>query len=145
VKLETKNGVEGQVIGLEITDLRPYLVENFLKGAPLAPHSKLIVEVSDQYGIDYRLIPAIAMKETGGGETAPDESYNAWGFGNGRVNFDSWEEAVVSVAKVLKRDYIDRGLVTPEQIMAVYAPPQLLTGGKWADDINFFFQKLESL
>lgn len=139
------NHQQGQVLALKITDLRPFLVSNFLKNTPLAPHSELLVEAADKYNLDWRLIPAIAMKETGGGTTAKANSYNAWGFGNGRAGFNSWEEAINIVAKTLKEKYIDRGLVTPEQIMAVYAPPQLSTGGRWAKDINYFFSRLESL
>jgi hypothetical protein len=108
-------------------------------------YSKQIIEASDKYGIDWRLIPAIAMRESGGGDKARPGSFNAWGFENGRTNFDSWESAIESVAKTLKVRYVDKGMTTPEEIMAVYAPPQLSTGGKWAQDINYFFSKLETL
>ena len=145
VSIAENNHLEGQVLGVEINDMRPYLVENFLEGTPLENHSQAIVETSDKYGIDWRLIPAIAMKETGGGRNAPTGSFNAWGFENGRTEFISWESAIDRVGKTLKDKYVARGLVTPEQIMAVYAPPQLLTGGKWAKDVNFFFTQLESL
>lgn len=135
--------LDGQVLGVQINDLRPYLVANFLQNTKLEPYSQSIVETSDRYDLDYRLIPAIAMKETGGGDKAREGSYNAWGFENGRTNFSSWEEAINAVAKTLKEKYVARGLTTPEQIMLVYAPPQGTTG-KWAQDINFFFTKLES-
>lgn len=134
----------GQVLGVEITDNRPYIVEGFLKGTPLAPYAQEMVTVADKYNLDYRLIPAIAMKETGGGNAAPSGSFNAWGFGNGRTEFTSWESAIESVGKTLKTKYADKGLITPEQIMPIYAPPQVYTGGKWAKDINHFFSKMES-
>ena len=137
--------LDPQVLGVQVNDLRPHIVENFLKGTTLASYSNYIVEVSDKYGLDFRLIPAIAMKESGGGDAVRSNSFNAWGFGNGRSNFNSWEEAIDIVGKTLKEKYVDRGLVTPEQIMPVYAPPQIETGGKWAQDINFFFLKMENL
>jgi len=139
------NTIEGQVLSVKIEDMRPYIVENFLKNTTLESHSEFMVKTADKYNIDYRLIPAIAMKETGGGNTSPSESYNAWGFGNGSTQFTSWESAIESVAKTLKEKYIDRGMVTPEEIMPIYAPPQMYTGGKWAKDINFFFSQMESL
>ncbi len=138
------NNIQGQVLGTQITDTRPLIVEKFLKGTPLAPYSKYMVEISDKYDIDYRLIPAIAMKESGGG-AASQTSHNAWGFENGRTKFSSWETGIESVALTLKTRYISKGLVTPDQIMAIYAPPQLETGGKWARDINYFFTKMETL
>jgi hypothetical protein len=139
------NRLEGQVYGVQITDMRPFYVANFLKNTRLEPYSHYMVEVSDKYGLDYRLIPAIAMKESGAGNAIPQTSYNAWGFENGKTQFDSWETAIDKVGKTLKERYVDKGLVTPDQIMPVYAPPQLLTGGKWAKDINYFFEKLQSL
>lgn len=139
------NIIEGQVLAVKIEDMRPYIVEDFLKNTPLENHSEFIVKTADKYNIDYRLIPAIAMKESGGGSAAPIQSYNAWGFGNGSTQFTSWEGAIELVAKTLKEKYIDRGMVTPEEIMPIYAPPQIYTGGKWAKDINFFFSQMESL
>ena len=139
------NIIEGQVLAVKIEDMRPYIVEDFLKNTALESHSEFMVKTADKYGIDYRLIPAISMKETGGGNASPSRSYNAWGFGNGSTQFTSWEGAIESVAKTLKEKYIDRGMVTPEEIMPVYAPPQMYTGGKWAKDINFFFSQMESL
>ncbi len=141
----SQNNVDGQVLGIQISDSRPYIVSNFLKQTVLEPYSNYMVETSDKYDIDWRLIPAIAMKESTGGDAAPKESFNAWGFENGKTQFTSWESAIDSVAKTLKTRYIDKGMTTPEEIMAVYAPPQLLNGGKWAKDINYFFSKMESL
>src|SRR3989337_4435265 len=137
------NTIEGQVLSVKIEDMRPYIVENSLKNTALESHSAFMVKTADKYNIDYRLIPAIAMKETGGGNASPSGSYNAWGFGNGSTQFTSWDGAIESVAKTLKEKYIDRGMATPEEIMPVYAPPQIYTGGKWAKDINFFFSQME--
>ena len=139
------NTIEGQVLAVKIEDIRPFVVGSFLKNTPLENQSEFMVKTADKYDIDYRLIPAIAMKESGGGNASPSGSYNAWGFGNGSTQFASWEGAIESVAKTLKEKYIDRGMVTPDEIMPVYAPPQMYTGGKWAKDINFFFSQMESL
>ncbi|MBI2598880.1 glucosaminidase domain-containing protein [Candidatus Curtissbacteria bacterium] len=138
------NTLDGQILGTEIFDMRPYLIASTLQKTVLAPYAAYMVEISDKYGIDYRLIPAIAMKESGGGNKAPKDTYNAWGFENGKTRFDSWEQAIDIVGKTLKVRYVDKGLVTAEQIMPVYAPPAVEAGGKWARDINYFFSKMES-
>lgn len=144
-ELGLENQMQGEVLGTQIDDMRPYYVANFLKDTRLEPYSHYMVEASDKYDIDYRLIPAIAMKESGGGNAIKETTHNAWGFENGRTVFDSWQSAIDTVAKTLKEKYIAKGLTTPEEIMPVYAPPQVETGGKWAKDINFLFSKLESL
>lgn len=140
-----QNVIQAEVIGTKVDDPRPIIVERFLRGTPLEPHSEYIVEVSDKYGIDYRLIPAIAMKESGGGAAVDLASHNAWGFENGKTYFPSWEYAIDRVGSTLKNGYISKGLTTPEQIMAKYAPPQLETGGRWAKDINHFYSQMETL
>ena len=140
-----QNIIQAQVIATQIDDPRPIIVERFLAGTPLEPHAEYIVEVSDKYGIDYRLIPAIAMKESGGGAAVDLASHNAWGFENGKTYFPSWEYAIDRVGSTLKNGYISKGLTTPEQIMAKYAPPQLETGGRWAKDINHFYSQMETL
>lgn len=141
----TQNIIEAEIIAAEVGDPRPLIVENFLKGTPLAPYSEYMVEVADKYGLDYRLIPAISMKESGGGAAIDLASHNAWGFENGKTYFPSWEYAIDRVGVTLKNGYISKGLTTPEQIMAKYAPPQLATGGKWAKDINLFYSQMETL
>jgi hypothetical protein len=133
-----------QVLGIQIVDFRPFRVAKFLKGTPLEPYSDLIVLISDKYEIDYRLIPAIAMKETGAGRVAPEDSFNAWGFENGRTRFQSWEQAIESVAKTLKTRYIAKGMDTPDKMMPVYAPPAMETGGGWAKVINNYLAQMES-
>jgi len=135
--------LESQVLGVEITDKRPFVVADFLKSTPLESYGSYIVEVSDKYDIDYRLIPSIAMKESGGGRAAPTDSFNAWGFENGRTRWGSWEEAIDNVGKTLKNRYIDRGLTTPDLMMPVYAPPAMENGGGWARAINNYFHKME--
>lgn len=139
------NNIQAEIAPIKVNDSRPFIIENFLKGRPLAPFSGLIVEVSDKYGIDYRLIAAIAMKESGAGSQIPENSYNAWGFENGRTHFGSWEEAIETVGKTLKNRYISKGYITPEQIMPIYAPPAVLNGGGWARDINSYYSKMEVL
>lgn len=144
-EIQIDNAIEGEVLATQIDDMRPIIVEKFLQGTPLAAYSEQIVEASDKYGIDYRLIPAIAMKESQGGLAIDQSTHNAWGFENGRTVFTSWDLAIESVGKTLKTRYIDKGRTTPEEIMVIYAPPQLLTGGKWAKDINLFFSQMETL
>lgn len=136
--------LNSQVLGLQVVDFRPVRVAKFLKGTPLEDYSDLIVAISDKYEIDYRLIPAIAMKETGAGRAAPLESFNAWGFENGRTRFESWEQAIESVAKTLKTRYVAKGMDTPDKMMPVYAPPAMENGGGWARVINGYLAQMES-
>lgn len=137
-------------IGQEITsnDARPVIIANYLESysSPMTPYgelAQLIVQVSDEYGFDFRLLVAIAQQESNLGKKAPADSHNAWGWGvhsQGTLKFSSWEEAIETVALGLKEDYIDKGYDTPEKIMEKYTP---LSNGSWAFGVLQFFEEME--
>ncbi len=110
---------------------------------PFAPD---IVSVSDKYSLDYRLLVAIAQQESNLCKKIPVDSHNCWGFGiygDKVTRFDNYRQALEIVAKALKKNYLDRGLVTPEAIMAKYTPPSVEKGGPWAKGVNQFMTDLE--
>lgn len=126
-------------------DARVLLVSNFLKkyDSPLLPYANHVVEISDKYHLDYRLLVAIAMQESGLCKKIPPMSHNCWGYGiygNLVTKFSSYTEGMETVARGLKKNYIDRGLDTPEKIMAKYTPP---SQGSWAAGVNRVMDALE--
>lgn len=139
------NPVGAQSAQIYSADARGEILSQFLTSqhSPLAPYADYIVETSDKYALDFRLITAISMQESSGGKAIPYESYNAWGFENGATQFRSWEHAIERVALTLKEGYYDKGLVTPEQIMPKYAPPSVEKGGPWAKGVQYFMDALE--
>jgi hypothetical protein len=133
---------------LNTADARPIIIRNYLKryNSPLEPHSQNIVLVSDKYSLDYRLLVAIAQQESNLCKIIPPNSYNCWGFGiygDQVIRFDDYPEALEIVARTLKTQYLDKGLNTPEEIMAKYTPPSLAKGGPWAKGVNQFLADLE--
>jgi len=126
---------------MEVQDARAQLVTNFLAryNSPLKPHAKygrLFVEIADEHGMDFRLLPAIAMQESNLCKVTPPGSYNCLGLGvhaRGTWEFESYEENFRAAAIILKNNYIDIGLVTPEQIMRKYTPS---SNGSWAVSVN---------
>lgn len=129
----------------ELSDGRVANLKAFFRkyNSPLYNYAEKIVEVSDKYNFDYRLIPAIAMQESNLCRVIPHESYNCWGwgiYGDLVTKFNSYDEAIETVAKGLKKDYIDKGLITASQIMKKYTPP---SQGSWAHGVNTFMKMLE--
>lgn len=111
--------------------------------SPLYEHADYIVKLSDEYRLDYRLIPAIAMQESTACKFIPKDSYNCWGwgiYGNTVTRFGSYPDAIETIAKGLKVDYIDRGLTTPQEIMAKYTPG---SNGSWARGVTNVLGVLE--
>ena len=87
------------------------------------------------------------MQESNGGKKIPEGTFNAWGWGitaSDTLGFDSWEHGINTVGRGLKRDYLDKGFVTPEQIMSKYCPLSLEKGGAWAKGVQYFQLELAS-
>ena len=135
-------------LSVSSADARVLLVTNYLKrfNSPLLPHAKDVVTISDKYHLDYRLLVAIAMQESGLCKKIPPASHNCWGYGiygDLVTRFESYPEAMDTVARGLKKNYIDKGLDTPEEIMLKYTPPSIALGGPWAKGVNKVMDDLE--
>ncbi len=66
---------------------------------PLTGYGELMVQTADKYGLDWRLIPAIAMRESTGGKFACYN--NPFGWGSCKIKFDNFEEAIETLARNL--------------------------------------------
>jgi len=126
-------------------DARVEMVRQFFAKyeSPLEPFASNIVENADRYGLDYRLLPAIAMQESNLCQKIIVDSYNCWGFGiYGKkvTRFESYPEAIDTVTKTLANNYIAGGLNTPEEIMKKYTPSN---NGSWAYSVNYFMNLLQ--
>lgn len=129
-------------------DARALIVKNYLAkyNSPLEEYSDLIVSTSDKYSLDFRLLVAIAQQESNLCKRIPENSNNCWGFGiygDKVTRFSSYPEAFETVARTLKKQYIDKGLRTPEQIMTKYTPPSVALGGPWAAGVQQFLAEME--
>ena len=130
---------------IEAGDARVAVINEFLKknDSELAPYSELIVVTADKYDLDYRLIVAIAQKESGLCNVIPPGGYNCWGWGihsAGTLGFDSYEEGIETVSKGLKENYYDLGYETVDDIMSKYTP---LSQGTWAEGVNFYMNQMQ--
>ena len=127
-------------------DARPLIIKRYLEKykSPLVPYADLIYQVSEDYGLEYYWIVAIAQQESNLCKKAPEDSHNCWGYGihkRGTLKFDNYELAIKSYAEYLKREYFDKGLNTPELIMQKYCPS---SNGSWANGVNQFIEEMKS-
>ena len=109
----------------------------------LYDQAEYIVSMADMYKLDYRLIPAIAMQESNLCKHIYEGSHNCWGwgiYGDKVTRFDSYNEAIETISRGIKKNYIDKGLTTPEAIMRKYTPP---SDGSWAFGVNTFLKMIE--
>lgn len=127
------------------SDARVAMLKQYLTiyNSPLIPYAGKIVEAADKYGLDFRLITAIAQQESNLCKIIPYNSYNCWGWGitgSSTLYFDSYEDGINTVSKGLKENYIDQGYTTPSEIMSKYTP---LSNGSWAHGVNTFLGDME--
>ncbi len=138
--LTTSGQIKGDSTIVETEDARAEIVSNFLTryNSPMQPadyYGQKLVEIADRYGIDFRLLPAIAMQESNLCKNIPEGTYNCLGFGiheRGTLGFDNYEAGFERAGRELKKYYVDKGLTTPEEIMRKYTPS---SDGSWANSV----------
>jgi len=141
--LPTSENVLGDNIFFK--DARIEIVRQFFEKykSPLEPYAQNVVEDADKYGLDYRLLPAIAMQESNLCQKIIADSYNCWGFGiYGKkvTRFESYPQAIDTVTRTLVNNYVAGGLITPSEIMKKYTPSN---NGSWAYSVNYFMNLLQ--
>ncbi len=107
--------------------------------SPLIENAETFIKVADQYGIDYKILPAISCIESGCGKHLIPSSYNPFGWGKGQILFNSFDESIEKVARGLDQIYLSRGLTTVEKIAPVYNPPSPTT---WTQKVNYFINQI---
>lgn len=123
-------------------DYRVNVLTKYLSGhnSPLADYAGLFIYKADENGIDWRLIPAITGVESTFGKNIPINSYNAYGWANGRYRFESWEDSIEVVSKALREKYIDRGANTLPKIARRYA-----VSLSWEWKVRYFMNEIDSI
>ncbi len=127
------------------TDARVELLRQFFARyhSPLEPFATTIVTAADQYGVDFRLLPAIAMQESTLCKKAPADSYNCWGwgiYGKKVTRFENYTQAIDVISKTIAKQYHGKGLNSPEEIMSKYTPS---SNGSWAEGVNIIMNRLQ--
>lgn len=130
---------------VESDDSKTEIVRQFFAryNSPLEENAHDIILASEQYGIDFKLLPAIAMQESTGCKKIPNDSHNCWGYGiysEKVIKFDNYKDAIYQVAKTISEKYIQYGLDTPEEIQKKWTPSN---DGSWSESVNHFLEQLQ--
>ncbi len=106
--------------------IRKYLQS---RNSPLSHYAEDFVNASEEYHIDYRIVAAISIIESGGGKKN-FRPFNAWGWG--KSGFSDWPEGIWTVSKGIGK-YYSKGLTTPRLISYSYCPP---SSDAWASKVQ---------
>lgn len=66
------------------------------RNMPLEGYGAKFIEVADAYEMDWRLLPAIGVRESSGGKHMMNN--NPFGWGSAKIKFDDFSEAIEEVA-----------------------------------------------
>jgi hypothetical protein len=127
------------------SDTRVYRLRTFLEHyhSPVAPYAHVFVDEADRNNLDWKFVASIAGLESTFCRNIPTESYNCWGWGiptgaQSGIAFDTFTHGIQTVSQGLRSAYIDHGLLTVEQIGAVYA-----ASPTWATRVRLLMDSLD--
>lgn len=107
--------------------------------APLEVSVDAFIQACQEYELDCYLLPAIAGVESSFGQYIAPGSNNPFGWGRGLIPFESFDEAIMTVGKGLRENYINKGATTVEEIGSIYCE-----GNTWSGKVNYFMRQLEA-
>jgi hypothetical protein len=126
----------------EAGDLRVQALENTLNkyNSILKPYAKDYVVSADKYGVDWKLLPSIAGLESTFGRAYIPGTYNVYGWGSGRIYFDSWEDGIDEINSKLRSNYMDKwGAEDVWEIGPIYAESPT-----WSVRVNSFMNEINN-
>jgi len=124
-------------------------VKDYLKKyhSPMIDVADKLVDAARKNNLDPLLLVAIAQCESNLGKKMPSECHNPFGWGihsTGRLCFNTWEEGFEKVASGLRKQYVDKGLISPEEIMTKYNYDSWKDrDGSWAKCVVKFMNDLQ--
>jgi hypothetical protein len=115
-------------------------IDNVLKKyqSPMITESDAFITACQKYQLNCYLLPSIAGLESTFGRFIYPDSFNAFGWGRGYMKFNNWEDAIDTVAKGLKKDYVGRGAESINEIGPIYSESPT-----WAIRVSWFMSQFE--
>lgn len=122
-------------------DKRVSILHDYLevKKSPLTAYSEYFIEISDKYGLDWTLMPAIAGMESSFGLKMPKGSNNPFGLGGGKLmSFPTLYDSIEYEGKLLSRNY---KLAANHAIGSIYCP-KYECNQNWAVIVTNFSEEI---
>jgi hypothetical protein len=118
---------------VNVDEVRANAIDSYFKERemPLSGYGAKMVEEANKNDLDWRLLPAISVRESTGGKFACKKvKFNPFGWGSCKIGFDSYDKAIETVARNLggnnpktKQHYDNK---TTEEILKAYNPPSIV-------------------
>jgi len=101
------------------------------------------IKVCQKYDLYCYLLRDISCLESTCGKFIPHNSYNAFGWGGGRIMCDNWSDCIERVGKGLREQYINKGAKTLGDIGRIYSesPTWTLRVQSFINQMNLLEEK----
>ena len=106
--------------------------------SPLLGEVDSFLEACTTYDLDCYLLPSITGVESTFGKFLIPSTHNPFGWGRGLLPFTDYHEAIMTVGKGLRTNYIDKGAKTIDEIGAIYCE-----GNTWSGKVKHFVAEFE--
>ena len=109
------------------SDIREAILRRFLREnrSPVEGYAGTFIQEADAHKLDWRLLPSLAIVESGAGKH--ERKNNLFGWNNGASRFQSATEAIHHVAEALAEARPYRGKTTSGKLAAYKSNPRLST------------------
>ncbi len=107
--------------------------------SPIVESAGSFVDTCVKYELECYLLPSISGLESYFGRFIYPDSNNPFGWGRGLIMFNTWDEAIETVGKGLRENYIDKGAQTIDEIGIIYCE-----GNTWAGKVKFFVNQFKA-
>lgn len=105
----------------------------------LTDEAEAFTDTCFKYNLNCFLLPSIAGLESTFGKFVIPESHNPFGWGGGRIIFDDWSDAIITVGKSLRENYLDKwGAQNLAEIGQIYAESKT-----WTPRVAYFINMFE--
>ncbi|OGK08360.1 hypothetical protein A2767_04885 [Candidatus Roizmanbacteria bacterium RIFCSPHIGHO2_01_FULL_35_10] len=108
------------------------------RNSPLLESVNSFLLTCSTYELDCYLLPSITGLESSFGVYTHPGSYNPFGWGGGYIMFNNWDQAINTVGKGLRKNYIDKGAASVDEIAPIYAESKT-----WAPRVKIFMAAFE--
>lgn len=139
---EQESQVSERIVEARQLDKNAEILARYLSkyNSPLQYHAQDFIDAANTYNLDWKLVAAISGVESTFGKRIPG-GYNGWGwgvYGTQAIYFNSWTEAIYTVSKGLRENYVNKGYTEPYSMNKIYA-----ASPAWGKNVTFFMQDLE--
>jgi len=139
---DVKKSTQGATFIEQRVDRRIERLEVALKGTLLEGQEQVFVEVADEYGFDYWLLPSISFAESSICRNFPRSTFNCWGWNSAKTSFESFEDAIRTIGYKLATLSYYEAWRQDKDIMTLAKTYCAADNEHWVSKINYFYNKL---